>query len=48
MRQLLHGELRQGSLRRIAQMPSLDAVVPTGRVTLKDHYAVALASCCKS
>ena len=28
-------------------MPSLAAIVSTGRATLKDHYAVALASCCK-
>ena len=28
-------------------MPSLDAIVSTGRVALKDHYAVALARCCK-
>ena len=47
VRQLLHGELRQSSLRRIEQVPSLDAIVCTGRATLKDHWAVALASCCK-
>ena len=47
LRQLLHGELRQSLLRRIEQMPSLAAIVSTGRATLKDHYAVALASCCK-
>ena len=28
-------------------MPSLDAIVSTVRATLKDHYAVALASCYK-
>ena len=46
MRQLLHCELRQGLIRRIEQIQSLDAIVPTGWATLKDHYAVSLASCC--
>ena len=47
LRQLLHGELRQRLLRSSEQMPSLDAIVSTGRATLRDHYAAALACCCK-
>ena len=47
MRRLLLNPLRSELKDRIDQMPAIAAAVTAGTATLRDHYALALVSCCK-
>lgn len=45
MRQLLDNPLREQLVRRIQELPDVDAAVQAGTATLADHYAAALIAC---